>query len=445
MELERKGLSVKIAAVFVIVLILVGAGGYYAGSSLTYPAAYEAGYSEGHAAGVGEIVEKKGTLKIGLAVPVTGAAAADGEACVDGAKLAVDEIMAEGGLCGYDVEIVIGDTREMEAGTVVSVFERLITKDKVDVILGGYGSLTQCELDIAKKYWTIYIINGGAMATSRAIGDRGDEYPMIFNTGPSAELQGIHPIEWIDYVEEEGIWEWPTHTYAFIASDNTWTMGITKQHTDELLEREWTITLEEVLPFGPTTEYGPTLAKLKANPPDIIEFTDYIPTNQICFLEQFLLDPTDSIIIMQYGPLDPEFRKLGGEMINDVLLPEYGCSSYMSKWTYAIELTNKVTELLGREPQKKVLETYENLWWWANACKEVDNPKDKYAVAKAMEVNGYKSFVGFVRIDPKTRILAYDPIGFPLTIYQLKNQELVCIYPKEWADADFEVPRWFQK
>ncbi|MCK1379132.1 ABC transporter substrate-binding protein, partial [Bradyrhizobium sp. 24] len=42
--------------------------------------------------------------KIGVLAPLTGSTAADGKEMVDGAKLAVDEINAGGGVAGYKLQ-----------------------------------------------------------------------------------------------------------------------------------------------------------------------------------------------------------------------------------------------------------------------------------------------------------------------------------------------------
>jgi branched-chain amino acid transport system substrate-binding protein len=51
------------------------------------------------------------TIKIGMVQPLTGASAAAGTDVVNGAKIAVDEINAKGGVLGKELELVIEDTK----------------------------------------------------------------------------------------------------------------------------------------------------------------------------------------------------------------------------------------------------------------------------------------------------------------------------------------------
>ena len=48
-------------------------------------------------------------VKIGINVPLTGFAAADGKSALDGAKLAVADANAKGGINGEKIELVIYD------------------------------------------------------------------------------------------------------------------------------------------------------------------------------------------------------------------------------------------------------------------------------------------------------------------------------------------------
>ena len=51
------------------------------------------------------------TVKIGFNVPLTGFAAADGESALNGAKLAVNQANASGGINGKQIELVVMTTR----------------------------------------------------------------------------------------------------------------------------------------------------------------------------------------------------------------------------------------------------------------------------------------------------------------------------------------------
>ncbi|MGB8955371.1 MAG: ABC transporter substrate-binding protein, partial [Tumebacillaceae bacterium] len=76
------------------------------------------------------------TIKIGANLEMTGQVAAFGQSQLSGIKLAADEINAAGGVLGKKLEIISSDNAsKKEESTRVAT--KLITEDKVDVLLGA--------------------------------------------------------------------------------------------------------------------------------------------------------------------------------------------------------------------------------------------------------------------------------------------------------------------
>lgn len=100
MKLHRIGV---IAATAVFVLAACSGGSTPSPSAATSPSAgASAGASASPAASVGE----KGTLKLGVTLPLSGGAAADGQPALKGAILAADQANEAGGIEGYKIEVV---------------------------------------------------------------------------------------------------------------------------------------------------------------------------------------------------------------------------------------------------------------------------------------------------------------------------------------------------
>ncbi|MDO7789104.1 ABC transporter substrate-binding protein [Desulforamulus aquiferis] len=75
-------------------------------------------------------------IKIGVFEPLTGTNAAGGEMTVEGIKLA-NQLFPE--VLGKKVELIIVDNKS-EKQEAANAVERLVSKDKVDIIIGSYGS-----------------------------------------------------------------------------------------------------------------------------------------------------------------------------------------------------------------------------------------------------------------------------------------------------------------
>ncbi len=70
----------------------------------------------------------------------------------NGVKLYVDELNESGGLLGHKVELKIYDDKANKRPAIEG-YEKLITEDKVDLVLGPYGSaLTDPAANVMERY-----------------------------------------------------------------------------------------------------------------------------------------------------------------------------------------------------------------------------------------------------------------------------------------------------
>jgi branched-chain amino acid transport system substrate-binding protein len=90
-------------------------------------------------------------VKIGVIEPLTGGVAFDGTSFVKGAQLAAQQVNAAGGLLGTKLELVVADGACKPADSV-SAAEKLITSDKVPVLIGAFCSgATQAVMPVAER------------------------------------------------------------------------------------------------------------------------------------------------------------------------------------------------------------------------------------------------------------------------------------------------------
>ena len=105
----------------------------------------------------------QGPIKLGAIMPL---ADITGDQGAKAMKLAVKEINQAGGLLGRQVELIVVDD-EMKAEKGASAVEKLVTVDKVDILVGGMASGVHLgQIPIMKKYEKITVWIGAA--SSRA-------------------------------------------------------------------------------------------------------------------------------------------------------------------------------------------------------------------------------------------------------------------------------------
>jgi branched-chain amino acid transport system substrate-binding protein len=78
-------------------------------------------------------------IRIGYGISITGSLAANGKSALLAQKIWEEDVNAEGGLLGRPVKLVPYDDQTNTA-TVAGIYTKLLDVDKVDLIVGGYGT-----------------------------------------------------------------------------------------------------------------------------------------------------------------------------------------------------------------------------------------------------------------------------------------------------------------
>ena len=114
-------------------------------------------------------------IVVGTSVALTGKYARTGQEQLQGFEMWVDEVNARGGLLGRKVRLVHYDD-ESKPETGAKLYEKLITDDKVDLLIGPYSSdVTMAASTVAEKHGMPMVSSG---ASASEIWERG--YKNIF-------------------------------------------------------------------------------------------------------------------------------------------------------------------------------------------------------------------------------------------------------------------------
>ncbi len=129
------------------------------------------------------------------------------------AQLAVDQINAAGGLLGKRLQLVVVDD-EGKGDKGVAAIEKLVTVDKVDILMGGMASgVALAQVPTMKKYGLVTVATGAAASTTveKALGPSPESdfyfhlHPWDYNQGQSyvdgwAAIQKKYPNVKIDRI-----------------------------------------------------------------------------------------------------------------------------------------------------------------------------------------------------------------------------------------------------
>ena len=143
--------------------------------------------------------DTKDPIKIGASLPLTGEFSEPGKAAQQGYELWVDQVNANGGLLGRQVELVVKDDASNQ-NTVVSDYNALIAQDKVNLLLGTFSSLLNLPASaVAERNRMVYVEPAGG---NPDIFNRGFK-TVFFAQQATADHQGDVWANWITQLPED--------------------------------------------------------------------------------------------------------------------------------------------------------------------------------------------------------------------------------------------------
>jgi branched-chain amino acid transport system substrate-binding protein len=233
----------KLLAAAIVILVVLGAGAYYYVSQTS--------------------VTSKAPIRIGFTVALTGPFAASGVEVLDGYTAWQTYVNSHGGLLGRQVQFVYYDDAS-DPNKGAGLYEKLITVDKVDLVLGPYSSpITFATSTVTEKYHYVMV---EPLGLSSAIFTRGYKY--IFVSSPSLiDNASICLVRWINDNLADS--QRPKTYAVIIASDLVSVSYFNGFKNTYAPQAGLQNVFSEQYPVG-TTDLTPLILKVKQANPDIV-------------------------------------------------------------------------------------------------------------------------------------------------------------------------------
>ena len=209
-------------------------------------------------------------IKIGMSLALTGAGAAPAKVIKTSIEIWRDDINAKGGLLGRQVDLVIYDDQSTPAN-VPGIYTKLITVDKVDLLLGPYGTnfvAPALPTIIENKKLTISF-------TAIGINDKFhyNKYFSMVSTGP--EGVNAFSIGFFDLAAKQNP---KPQTVAILAADAEFAQSAAQGAREEIKKHGFKLVYDKSYPPS-TTDFGPVVRAVQATNPDIVYIGAYPPDN----------------------------------------------------------------------------------------------------------------------------------------------------------------------
>jgi branched-chain amino acid transport system substrate-binding protein len=368
------------------------------------------------------------TVKIGVILPLTGGQAAFGEIEKNSFDMALEEINAAGGIKGKKLEFIYeDDTGKPEVAR--SAAEKLINKDKVVMLGGGYGSSeTFAVAGVAQQSRMPFLVNTGS---ADKITEQKWDY--VFRLNPPAS----------DY--PEGLESFLTEvvkpqTAAILYEDSNFGTSSSQSFEETCQRLGIKVLLKEGYSKG-GVDFKPLLVKVKQANPDLVYMISYVMDAALLMNQSMELRLTPKLFVGGgAGFTLPEFQKNSGKASNMIFsatlwyqtLPYPGAKEYFDAYM----------KKFGKETEYHGAEAHAAAYVIADTLKRAKSlsPED---MRQALSETDLKTVFGPVKFISYRKMTNQNKL--PTYLVQWIDGKLELVWPKEVASKPFVYPIDWEK
>ena len=364
-------------------------------------------------------------IKIGASISLTGTYAKLGSYTQDGYQMCAKEINDKGGLLGRKIEFVIYDDRS-DPSTAIRLYEKLITDDKVEMVMGPYSSpVTKAASTVSEKYKKIMV---ASLAAETAIWERGFKYLFMTISPAEVYMEGL-----IDLAAERGL-----KTVAVINEDTSFARAAAAGTSDLAKRKGMQVVFHDAYPKG-TTDFSALLIKIKSLNPDVIVAGSYFDDAVATTRQMKELDVNPKMYGVTVGGDVPDFGTQLGKTAEYV----YGSTQWSDDVRYpgVKEFVQNYKRMFNRDFSYHAPAAYGACQVFAEAIRRA-NSLDSDKIREQLLKMRLTTAFGDYHVDERGFQIAHK-----MVLIQWQDGRRVTVWPSQMAEtkAIFPTPPWSQR
>jgi branched-chain amino acid transport system substrate-binding protein len=376
-----------------------------------------------------------GPIKIGAIFPVTGTTAAIGEEEKRGLAMALDQLKGRT-VAGRSIEVIVEDDKS-EPTAAISAAQKLLSKDQVFALTGGYSSTTAAALlnsVKAKKPLTLFA-GAGSVKVEEGFGQ--EEW--FFH---------LHP--W-DY-------DYQTTVVDFLANMNPKAATVALAYEDQLYGTSHATVFRDLIkktdlklvmdtPFkSGANDLTPLLTKVKSLNPDIFYWVGYVGDSILITKQAKELGLNVKMMMDTVGVGTPDFQTGVGKSTESIVGVEpwgpyalYPASTnYAKDFPSTADWVKTYKARYNREPDYWSVIVYVNILSLVEAMERAGTV-DQAAVAAELKKTNTMTPMGPLEFKPSQKA-KYQ--GFSrMVMFQWQKDSKVAMWPADVAGGKLVYPR----
>jgi branched-chain amino acid transport system substrate-binding protein len=378
-------------------------------------------------------------IRGGASLSQTGDLADVGQTQLRAYQLSIKHTNEKGGVLGRKLALVVEDDQSRPA-TAAAVYEKLISQDRVDAILGPYSSpITEAVAEVVEKRRMVLV---APTAGVTSIYKKGWRFVVMMYSPSEVYMEGV-----IDIAAKRGL-----KTVAFLHDHSNFPTAVAQGGIELAKKRGLSVVLVESYPIG-TTDFSAVLAKVRAANPDVLAAGTYFKDSVALTRQLKDADVNPKMFAVTVGGDFPQFHESLGPRAEFV----YGPSQWEAD---LVELRAGGLIPIARQypGAREFVEAHR---------KEFPGARLSYhsaagyggcqvlmeAIKRTGSLDGEKVRDAILKLDMNTVFGAFkvDAAGFQIAhkmvVFQWQDGKKVIVWPDELAPGKprFSTPPWSER
>lgn len=254
-------------------------------------------------------------IKIGFGMAQSGPLGGNGKAALLAIEMWRDDVNARGGLLGRPVKLIYYDDQSNPT-LIPGIYSKLLDIDKVDLLLGGYGTAVQAAVIPIVMQHKQVLIGAGAVAVNEKYNY--DKYFQMLPNGPNARISNSE-----GFFQAAMTMEPKPKTVAIVGALTEFSHNVILGARENAAKYGLKIVYDSGYPSN-QMEFGSIIRSIQAANPEVVFVASYPPDSAGIIraaYEQKLKTRIfgGAMIGLQYSELKQQL----GPMMNDVLCYEF--------------------------------------------------------------------------------------------------------------------------
>ena len=241
----------------------------------------------------GSVAEAEPPIRIGASASKTGAYAAVGQNQLRGYELCVRHTNERGGVLGRKLELVVEDDQSQPA-TAVRIYERLVTQDKVELVLGPYGTpMSRPVAEVTEKHRMPMV---APTVGTTSIFKEGRKFIFMVYSRAELHLEGF-----VELAARNGL-----KTVALIGEDSLYPRAVVTGAAALARKRGLEVVFTDTYPRK-TTDFAAILTRVRSSSPDALGAATFFEDAVAIARQMKELNLNPKMFVATVGPPQPEF------------------------------------------------------------------------------------------------------------------------------------------